>query len=95
MIKQKYPTSKNITTGEALVFGCYVKLLVGPFPAAIIYTKKGDPAKRQNPPHNAGSGVWAKLDRGTGLVNLYPFRMAGEGWEIIKDVQEGIHYEFV
>lgn len=30
-----------------------------------------------------------------GFIYLYPFEMAGSGFEIHKDAVEGVHYEFI
>lgn len=69
-------------------------ILLVPRPSATLYKKDGSVAKRQNPPHQIGDVVYAKLSY-DGKINLYPFSLAGAGYEIIMDADENIHYEFI
>jgi hypothetical protein len=90
IIPQKRQTSKQMDFRDAHE----VKLLVGPIPATPKYTRAGNLAKRQPTPHKKGDILYAKLNF-DGNVNIYPFAMAGSGYEIIKDAIEGTHYEFI
>jgi hypothetical protein len=89
VVPQKRATSQPITRNQPVE----VRLLVrGDLP--VQYTRAGKVAKRQPAPMLPGETAWAKL-RYTGEVNLYPFEMAGEGYELVSDAEEGVHYEFV
>jgi hypothetical protein len=87
---QKRPTSRAFNHFEPRP----VKLLVGPINPPVEYTKAGTPCKRQPEPYRPGDTCWAKL-RYDGNVNIFPFEMAGSGYEIVVDAEEGVHYEFV
>lgn len=86
---QKRPTSFEITFLKSVA----VKLLTGPYSMPIQYTQKGTPRKYQPAPIKPGEIVYARLDA-DGTIDLYPFSMAGSGYELVKDVEEGVHYEY-
>jgi hypothetical protein len=90
ILQQKRRTSRAMT----LFRPRKVVLKVGPLPAAPAYTRMGVLKKRQPKPHVKGDILYAKL-WADGCINLYPFELAGSGYEIIKDAVEGVHYEFV
>lgn len=70
-----------------------VKLLVE-VPSNPVYRKDGELAKRQPGPHQVGETLYAKLDS-SGYMHIVPFSMAGQGYEVIDDAIEGVHYEFL
>jgi len=70
-----------------------VRLLVGPLVLPIVYTKSGHPRKHQPKPMQVGDVVYLKPKWDTGKPALYPFSMAGTGYELVTDAQEGVHYE--
>ncbi len=71
-----------------------VKLLVGPLPLPIAKTKMGVPCKRQPKPMQVGETAYIKLHV-DGLVKIYPFSLAGQGYELVQDAREGVHYAFI
>ncbi len=90
IIPQKRTTSQKVVHWE----GTRVRLLVdGPIPD-IEYTNAGKPRKHQPAQLKVGDTVYAKL-RPDGNINLYPFDMAGSGYELVTDAEEGVHYEFI
>lgn len=60
----------------------------------IVLRQDGQPAKRQPRAWKPGDKVFARLFA-DGLVTLMPFKLAGQGYEIITDAVEGIHYAFI
>jgi len=72
-----------------------VRLLVGPIPLPEVYTKAGHLAKRQPHPKQIGDIVYLKQSWTEGTLCLYPFSMAGTGYELVKDAREGVHFEFI
>jgi len=40
-----------------------------------------------------GDVAYLKTEWATGKPALYPFSMAGTGYELVTDAQEGVHYE--
>ena len=72
-----------------------VRLLVGPFASPTQYNRDGSVSKRQPPPYQIGDIVFVRYNATNGYVSIYPFAMAGEGYEIIEDAEEGVHYEFL
>ncbi len=68
-----------------------VKLLV-PLDAPKVYTKAGNLAKRQPDPFLPGDRAYARLAF-DGYINIFPFEMAGSGYELVVDAEEGVHYE--
>jgi len=88
IIPQKRPTSVPLELFRAVP----VTVLVGyqPYPH---YKRHGSLAKRQPKPVPAGSRAYVKLHV-TGEINIVPFEMAGTGFEIVKDAEEGVHFSF-
>ena len=70
-----------------------VRLLVGPLHLPTTYTKSGQPRKHQPRPMQVGDVAYLKTEWATGKPALYPFSMAGTGYELVMDAQEGVHYE--
>lgn len=89
-LPQKRVTSKKLEFLQPVP----VISLVGPLPLPLVYTKKGDLAKRQPDPLNKGDLAFVKL-RADGLVSIYPFALAGSGYELVDDAEENVHYTFV
>lgn len=89
IIPQIRPTTQKLGFKDAIA----VKLLVGA-PATPTYTRAGALTKRQPSPYTPGDTVWASLQF-DGTIALMPFAMAGSGYEIIKDAEEGVHFEFI
>lgn len=89
LVNQKRLTSRAIHYWESVP----VRLNV-PAAAKPIYNKNGQLAKKQHPGYQLGDTVYLKL-RDNGYLNLYPFEMAGDGWEIITDAEEGVHFNFI
>lgn len=83
-------TSKSIIYGKKVP----IKLLVGPLHMPTEYTRAGNIAKRQPKPFNINDRAWLKL-KFDGTTAIYPFEMAGTGYELVNDAIEGIHYEFI
>jgi hypothetical protein len=90
LVPQIRPTSRKLTYFTHVP----VKLLVGPISLPTTYTKKGTPHKHQPHPKRVGDIVWVSL-REDGTLALYPFEFAGEGYELVKDAEEGVHFFFV
>lgn len=91
---QKRPTSFKMRP----LYGYPVRLLVGPLVLPPVYTKKGDLAKRQPHPMKVGDIAYAKLQPDGG-IRLYPFDLAGSGYELphgepIIDAEEGVHFAY-
>lgn len=86
--KQKRPTSVPMTFLQAIPV--FVKV---PLDLPVAYTKAGAPRKVQPRPLRIGDRAYVKLD-GKGLINIVPFERAGMGYELVKDAQEGVHFEF-
>lgn len=57
---------------------------------------KGRDSRHNSGPSSfaVGDTVYASLHV-NGFIYLYPFAMAGSGFELKKDAAEGIHYEFI
>lgn len=91
MAPQKRVTSRPLPHNHAKV---PVKLLTGPYAMPTVYTKAGKVAKNQPKPIEPGATVYASR-RHNGLINLYPFELAGAGYELVTDAEEGVHFEFV
>ena len=90
MQPQKRPTSRPL---RAYMDKVRVKILIdASWP--IRYTKAGHPAKRQPTPFKPGDTVYVRLN-GDGLLHLYPFELAGSGYELVSDAEEGVHFEFM
>ena len=87
---QKRTTSKPLKPFEKYE----AILLTGPYNLPTVYTRKGTPAKRQPDPKKPGDLVYV-AHRGDGLINIYPFSLAGSGYELVIDAEEGVHYRFV
>ena len=90
IIPQQYATSRHLNVLSPV----QVKLLVGPLAMPIAKTKMGVPCKRQPKPLQVGEIAYAKLQV-DGLVKLYPFSLAGSGYELVLDAREGVHYTFI
>lgn len=88
IIPQKRPTSKQLQLLEAVP----CKVLVGYQPSPI-YTRAGTLAKRQPKYVEPGSHAYVKLQT-NGEISIMPFAMAGSGYEIVDDAEEGVHFEF-
>lgn len=89
IIPQIRPTSVPMTYFRAKP----VILLVGYQPKPV-YRQDGQLAKRQPRFVAPRSRQFVRLDGGTGKLNIMPFEMAGTGYEIIEDAQEGVDFEF-
>jgi hypothetical protein len=90
IVPQQHVTSKPMQ----VLWPVQVKLLVGPLHLPTTYTQMGKPSKRQPKPMKIGDIAYAKLYP-DGLINLYPFSMAGAGYELVTDAREGVHYSFI
>jgi hypothetical protein len=90
IVPQQYVTSKPLQVLSPV----QVKLLVGPLHLPMTYTQMGRPAKRQPKPMKIGDTAYVKLHV-DGLIKIYPFSMAGAGYELINDAHEGVHYSFI
>lgn len=90
IIPQQHTTSRELE----LLTAVPVKLLVGPLPLPIMKTKMGVPCKRQPKPMQVGENAYIKLQV-DGLVNIYPFSLAGQGYELVRDARESVHYTFI
>ena len=89
VLPQQRPTSQPLLNNQPVA----VRLLVGGN-LPVEYTRAGKVAKRQPDPMLPGDIAYVKL-RYDGLARLYPFAMAGDGYEFVTDAIEGEHYEFV
>lgn len=88
ILPQKRPTTVALRLLRAMPV--IVKVGYQPLP---VYRQDGVLAKRQPRYVEPGFPAYAKLES-TGEVHLYPFAMAGQGYEIVKDAEEGVHYDF-
>lgn len=68
-----------------------VELLIGPLALPMTHNKNGTPCKRQPDSINVGATVYVKINH-DGLLVLYPFERAGNGYELIIDAEEGVHF---
>lgn len=88
IIPQIRPTSLPVNHYRAKP----VILLIGYQPTPV-YRRDGQLAKRQPAYVKPGSRQYVKLD-GDGTLKIMPFEMAGTGYEIVKDAEEGVHFKF-
>jgi hypothetical protein len=88
IIPQKVATTKPLQLLQATT----VKLLVS-VPAPAGYKKDGTPAKRQPAPLQPGDTVYVRLEV-DGTLGLYPFALAGSGYELITNARENVHFAF-
>jgi hypothetical protein len=89
IIPQVRPTSQAILYWKPSL----VKLLVHK-EHQVVLRQDGQPMKRQPKPWKPGDKVYARLGA-DGLISLMPFELAGQGYEIILDAEEGVHYGFI
>ena len=89
-VPQQRATSQEITHWEYKS----VTLLTGPYSLPTVYTKAGEVAKRQPKPIQSGDTAYIRLENYDGNAYLYPFPMAGSGYELVNDAIEGVHYNF-
>lgn len=88
IVPQKRPTSVPLPLMEAVPVTLLVEMRL-----ATVMTRAGRPAKRQPSPYAPGDPAYATLQP-NGNVHIVPFAMAGSGYEMESDAEEGVHYVF-
>lgn len=88
------PQIRDTSIGELSPLQPYKVKALMTFNHPTVHNKDGSVSKRQPAPFKPGDILWAKREV-NGWIRLYPFELAGTGWEMVKDAIEGKHYEFV